>query len=121
MILQISASNYRCFRNQSTLNLVASSQDKALPDNCLVTDLPGLAGKRWIKGVALYGANASGKTTLLNALKALGEMVETSAKTTDPKDPIPQIEPFALSPNQPESPTAFAVVIVSEGVRYEYR
>ena len=40
---------------------------------------------------------------------------------TDPKDPITQIEPFALAPGQPESPTAFAVAFVAEGIRYEYR
>lgn len=121
MLLQLSVSNYRCFRKLQTLKLAASSQDKTLPDNCITTDLPGLTGKRWTKGVALYGANASGKTTMLESLEALTEMVKTSAKMTDPKEPIPFIEPFALCPGQPESPTAFAVVFVAEGIRYEYR
>ena len=121
MILQFSVSNYRCFRKQQSLNLAASSQDKSLPDNCIVTDLQGLAGKRWLKGIALYGANASGKTTILEALESLAEMVKNSARMTDPKEPIPQIEPFALCPSQPESPTAFAVAFATEGVRYEYR
>jgi hypothetical protein len=121
MILQFSVSNYRCFRKLQTLNLMASNKDKSLPDNCIVTDLPGLAGKRWVKGVSLYGANASGKTTVLEALMALGTMVENSAKMTDPREPISQIEPFALAPGQPESPTAFAVAFVTEDIRYEYR
>jgi len=121
MILQFSVSNYKCFRKLQTLNLAASSQDKSLPDNCIVTDLPGLAGKKWVKGIALYGANASGKTTVLEALGAFGVMVENSAKMTDPKEPIPQIEPFALAPGEPETPTAFAVAFVAEGIRYEYR
>jgi AAA15 family ATPase/GTPase len=121
MILQFSVSNYKCFRKLQTLNLMASNQDKSLPDNCIATDLPGLTGKRWVKGVAIYGANASGKTTILEALVALDNMVENSAKMTDPKQPIPQIEPFALAPGEPESPTAFAVAFVTEGIRYEYR
>ena len=121
MILQFSVSNYRCFRSLQTLNLAASSQDKALSDNCITTDLPGLSGKRWIKGLALYGANASGKTTILEALETLADLVRNSARMTDPKEPITQIEPFALCPGQPESPTAFAVALVAEGVRYEYR
>jgi hypothetical protein len=100
---------------------MASSQDKSLPDNCIVKDLPGLPRKRWIKGVALYGANASGKTTMLDALEALAEMVKSSAEMTDPKEPIPQIEPFALAPGEPQSPTAFAVAFVAAGIRYEYR
>lgn len=121
MLLQFSVSNYRCFRKLQTLNLAASNQDKALPGNLIARELPGLAGKRWIKGVALYGPNASGKTTILEALAVLAEMVENSARMTDPKAPIIQIKPFALCTGQPESPTAFAVVFVAEGVRYEYR
>lgn len=121
MILQFSVSNYRCFRKMQTLNLAASNQDKSLPDNCVVTDLPGLSRKRWLKGVGLYGANASGKTTLIEAMDALAEMVNNSAKVTDPKEPISQIEPFALCPGQAASPTAFAVMFVADGIRYEYR
>ncbi len=121
MILQFSVSNYRCFRKLQTLNFAASSQDKTLPSNCIAADLPGLSGKRWINGVALYGANASGKTTILEALETLAEWVKNSARITDPKEPIAQIEPFALCPGQPEWPTAFAVAFVAEGARYEYR
>jgi hypothetical protein len=121
MLLQFSASNYRCFRGLQTLNLAASSQDKTLPENCITTEALGLEGKRWLKGVALYGPNASGKTTILKALEALAELVKNSAGMTDPKAPIAQIEPFALCPGQPESPTAFAVAFAAEGVRYEYR
>lgn len=104
-----------------TLNLMASSQDKSLPDNCIVKELPGLSGKRWIKGVALYGGNASGKTTMLLALAALADMVKNSANETDPRAPISRIEPFAFAAGQLESPTGFAVTFVAEGVRYEYR
>jgi len=121
MILQFSVSNFRTFRELQTLNLAANSHDKSLLDNCVTTELPGLAGKRWIKGVALYGANASGKTTVLQALEALTHLVINSAKTTDPKDSIQQIEPFALASGQAEIPTAFGLTFVAEGVRYEYR
>jgi hypothetical protein len=121
MILQFSVSNFRCFRKRQTLNLMASSQDKELLGNCIAKELPGLQGKTWCKGAALYGANASGKTTTLEALKALAEMVQHSAKMTDPKEPIPQIEPFALCPGGAEIPTAFSVVFVAEDIRYEYR
>jgi hypothetical protein len=121
MILQFSVSNYRSFRKLNTLNLAASSQDKTLPSNCITTDLSSIAGKRWVKGVALYGANASGKTTILEALESLADIVKNSAKMTDPKEPITQIEPFALCSDQAKLPTAFAVVFVAENVRYEYR
>ena len=121
MLLQFSVSNFGCFRKLQTLNLAASTQDKSLADNCIVRELSGLQGKRWLKGVAIYGANASGKSTLIKAMGALAAMVKTSAKTTDPKERISQIEPFALAPGEPESPTAFAIAFIAEGIRYEYR
>jgi len=121
MILQFSFSNFRSFRQLQTLNLAASGYDKTLPDNCISNDLPGLSGKRWVKGIALYGPNASGKTTLLRALEALRGIVGTSARTTDPKEPISAIEPFALNSEDQKNPTGFALVFVTGGVRYEYR
>jgi uncharacterized protein len=121
VLLQFSVSNYRCFRELQTLKLAASSQDKTLPENLIAKDLPGLSGKQWLKGVAIYGANASGKSTIIEALKALATLVTKSASMTDPTDPIPQIEPFALAAEAADRPTAFAVALVAGGTRYEYR
>ncbi|MGI6099765.1 MAG: AAA family ATPase [Kiritimatiellia bacterium] len=120
MIIQFSVSNYRCFRGLQTLSLAAGS-DKSLPGNCIVASLPGRPERRWLKGAAIYGANASGKSTVLNALKALAGMVINSAKTTDAKEAIGQIDPFALCPDHPETPTAFGIVFVADGMQYEYR
>jgi len=121
MLLQFSVSNFRAFRGLQTLNLMANNSDKSLLSNVISPDLPGLKNKKWVKGIALYGANASGKSTLIEALKALANFIQNSAKNTDPKEPIYQIEPFALDPDAAEEPTAFAIVFVSAGVRYEYR
>lgn len=121
MLLHFSVSNFRAFRGLQTLNLTANNSDKSLMGNVISPDLPGLKNKKWVKGAAIYGANASGKSTLLDALGSLANLVSESAKTTDPKAPIEQIEPFALDLEPSKEPTAFAVVFVSAGVRYEYR
>lgn len=121
MLLQFSVSNFRALRGLQTLNLAASNHDKSLPENTLSPDLPGLKGKRWLKGVALYGANASGKSTVIEAMEALSEWVGQSAKTTDPEEPISFIDPFALGAEAAEEPTAFAIVFAVGEVRFEYR
>lgn len=120
MLIQLSVSNFRSFRKRQTLNMAASVQDKTLAQNCIPLEMPGVIPKQWLKGAAIFGANASGKTTVLEGLKALARMVENSAKMTDPKEPIPVIEPFGLRPGAAEEPTAFEVVLVAEGVRYAY-
>jgi len=121
MILRFTFSNFRAFKGTQTLNLASSKADKHLSENCFSPDLPGLKGGQWVKAAALYGANASGKSSVLEALKCLSNFVSTSAKTTDPKDSISGIEPFALNPGEPIEPTAFGIIFVAEGVRYEYR
>jgi uncharacterized protein len=123
MLLQFSFSNFRTFRGLQTLNLVAGNRDQSLPENCITPNLPGLTGKllRWNKGAAIYGANASGKTTVLDALEALADMVKVSAKLTDPQEPITQIEPFALDAAASSEPTAFAISFIQDEIRYEYR
>jgi AAA15 family ATPase/GTPase len=121
MILQFSVSNFRSFRGLQTLNLTASNADKSLPGNLITPNLPGLKGRKWLKGAALYGPNASGKSTFIAALETLAKLVGTSASTTDATEPIRLIDPFALAPDQPQSPTAFRLVLVSANVRYEYR
>ena len=121
MLLQFTTSNFRAFREAQTLNLAASNYDKTLPENCVAPSLPGLKGQRWLKGVALYGPNAGGKSSLVGALETFAGLVRNSAKTTDPKDPIRQIQPFALAPGKPVEPTGFSAVFVSDGVRFEYR
>jgi len=121
MLLQFSVSNFRALRGVQTLNLAAGNRDTTLPENTLDPDLPGLKGKRWLKGAAIYGANASGKSTVIEAMKALTEWVGQSAKTTDPQEEISFIDPFALDAKAEEEATAFAIVFVADGVRFEYR
>jgi len=70
MLLQFSVSNFRALRGVQTLNLAAGNRDTTLPENTLDPDLPGLKGKRWLKGAAIYGANASGKRRLRQAFWA---------------------------------------------------
>lgn len=121
MLLQFSVSNFRALRGLQTLNLAASNYDKAMLENTLSPDLPGLKGKRWLKGIALYGANASGKSTMIEAMESLSDWVGQSAKMTDPQEPITFIDPFALDVAAAEEPTAFAIVFTVDGVRFEYR
>lgn len=101
--------------------MIANNYDKKLLQNSTALELPGFETQRSLKGGAIYGPNASGKSGVIAALEALRDMVILSAKNTDPAEPIKQIEPFALEPSQANEPTAFGIVFVSDAIRYEYR
>jgi uncharacterized protein len=121
VILQFSVSNFRAFRGRQILNFVASNYDKSLPSNCIAPHLPGLSNRRFVRAIAIYGANASGKSTVVEAVSTLARLVRDSASTTDPKAPMALIQPFALAPGQSEIPTAFSITFATVGKRFEYR
>jgi hypothetical protein len=121
VLLQFSFSNFRSFRTQQTLSLSANNRYKSLIGSTFTSTAPSLDNTRWLKGAILYGPNASGKSSVLDALRNLADLVMNSATITDPKEPIRQIEPYALAPDEPDTPTAFAVTFVSDNVRFEYR
>lgn len=68
---------------------------------------------------AIYGANASGKSQLLDALRYLVNAVGQSATTWSERKTIPR-SPFRLDETSPDAPSEYVLDFVHEEVRYEY-
>lgn len=121
MLIDFAVKNFRSFREEQRISFVASNQYKDLPENLINPQLEGreFAGLRLLKGLAIYGANAAGKTNVLQALRYLAHMVENSATELDEGDAT-GVEPFALSPETAEEPSEFVLRFVVDGVRYHY-
>src|ERR1700733_4772617 len=115
MLVQFRVENHRSLRQEQVLSMVAAgavdSDDPRLirPDGLDEALLPA---------VALYGANASGKSNVLHALGFMRNAVLQSHRQWDPDGGTPQ-EPFALSAARGE-PSLFEADIVVKGVRYRY-
>jgi hypothetical protein len=102
--------NYRSFREEQTLSLVASN-DKELGDNCVDQ------GKlRLLKAVGIYGPNASGKSNLIRALSTMRDIIEKPGK---PGERLP-VAPFKLHDKYSNEPSSFEVTFIHEGSRYQY-
>lgn len=121
MIIDFSVANFRSFRGEQRVSFVASNQYKDLPENLIDPGLEGAEFKnlRLLKGLALYGANAAGKTNVLHALRFLADMVEDSATDLDEGDPT-GVEPFALAKETAMEPSEFTLRFVVGGVRYHF-
>lgn len=119
MILDFSVKNFRSFKNEQRISFVASNYDKSLPENLIHTKLPGLEGVKILKAIALYGANAAGKSNVLSALAFSEKLVVNSATELDEGDET-GVEPFLFCPECPEHPAEFALRFVVEGVRYHF-
>lgn len=76
-----------------------------------------LLSERVLSVAGIYGPNASGKSNILEALAWLSTAVGRSLRAWE--EFIPR-EPFKFGKG-PQSPSAFEVELVVEGVRYAYR
>jgi len=112
MLLEFTVGNYRSFKNKKTLSLEASSITE-FEDNLIVEDKYKL-----LKSVVIYGANSSGKSNLLNALKAMRNIVTQSASTSSTSEI--DVMPFLLNIETEKQPSLFEVVFLIKNIRYRY-
>ncbi|HYO51385.1 ATP-binding protein [Archangium sp.] len=115
MLIQFRVENHRSLRDEQVLSLVAASLGDSKDPRLL---RPQGLGEALLPTVALYGANASGKSNVLNALGFMREAVLRSHRFWEPEAGTPQ-EPFALS-NKVKAPSLYEVDILVEGVRFRY-
>ena len=93
MLLEFRLKNFRSFRDEAVLSLVASKDKTLLAENTAATGISGVP--RVARSAAIYGPNASGKTNLLRGLLMMRAMVVESA-ILQPNQPY-NIQPFRLS------------------------
>ncbi|MCK4608014.1 MAG: AAA family ATPase [Gammaproteobacteria bacterium] len=113
MLISFSLANYKSFKGPKTLDLAATIDKEHVSENTfLAKDL------RLLKSVAIYGANASGKTNLLDAIAFMKYFVLHS---TDNQvgDSIP-ITNFKLDSKMQAKPSKLEVIFVVENTKYEY-
>ena len=119
MLLEFKVKNFRSIREEQTLSLAASKADKKLNDCLIDASLAGLSGVKFLKGAALYGANASGKSNIMQAMGFLASFVRGSAINIKPGD-LTGAEPFKLDKVSATKPTEFEITFVAEGVRFVF-
>ncbi|MCD4823030.1 MAG: ATP-binding protein [Phycisphaerae bacterium] len=112
MLVEFRVKNFRSFRGEQVLSLVAGS-DKSLEENCID------AGKlKLLKTTAIYGPNASGKSNLIKAIDVMRDIVLKSADYK-PGEDMPVV-PYRLDAESEDMPTEFEVTFIHEKIRYQY-
>jgi uncharacterized protein len=119
MLLRFAVTNFGAFLERQELSFVAS---RSYPPGTLGVHEVEIGGKTHhvLSAMATYGANASGKTTVLLALQALSFAVEQSHRSWKPDGDIPGRvrRPHAMA--SATSPTVFEIECLVEGTRYRY-
>ncbi len=118
MLIEFNVTNYLSIRDQITLSMVKAKGKELEATNIINTDhVPGTP--TLLKGAAIYGANAAGKSNLIKALMTMQKIVTKSASQFQPEDHLP-LTPYLFDETSQKQPTEFEVTFINEGVRYQY-
>lgn len=109
MIIQFSVENFRSIKDEQTLSLVKNSATE-MPDNYFSSDAP--SAPELLKTAVIYGANASGKSNVLKALRCMQNIVANS-NDSKPGALLP-LNPFAFDVKMAKEPTNFELILVVE-------
>jgi AAA15 family ATPase/GTPase len=116
MLLEFRVRNFRSFREEVVLSLVASKDQSLRIRNTFDSSLP--TPLRLNRSAVIYGANASGKTNLLRALGFMVGVVQQSAGLLPNQQFM--FQPFKLDANSGASPSLFEVTLLLNGRRFQY-
>lgn len=116
MLLRFAVENHLSIKEKQELSFVASSL-KDREEGLIACD--AVPGKRVLPAAVIYGANASGKTNLLNALGFMRGAVLFSHSRGEPGERIPRT-PFRLDPACAGQPSAFEIDFIVARERYHF-
>ncbi len=116
MLLEFRVKNFKSIRDEVVFSLNASKDSTLEKTHTLQTGIKLIPNV--VCSAAIYGANASGKSNLLEAIKYMRGVVNESASLQ-----IGQtfnVKNFALDSLKCNEPTEFEITFINEGIRYQY-
>ena len=110
MLIQFKVKNFMSFRNEAILAM-NPSVDKEHPEN-----INNKSNYRAVNSVAIYGANASGKTSLFKAMTVAILMIRNS-NFLQVNQPLSGMIPFKFDEKNAKEPTEFEFILVADDDR----
>jgi AAA15 family ATPase/GTPase len=113
MIQEIKIKNVLSFKDEVTFSFEATN-DKSLENYHVIEVIPGV---RLLKLCLVYGANASGKSNLIQVFEFLMDF--WSSKSASKEEPI-DITPFLLDNDSRHQPSEIQLVFYVDTIKYIY-
>ena len=116
MLLRFAVANHLSIREKQELSFAASSlRDRS--DGLI--DCNAAQSGSVLPAIVIYGANASGKSNIVNAIAAMQGMVLWSHTRGEPGGGVPR-DAFKLDSTCSQTPSRFEIDFVIDDVRYHY-
>lgn len=113
MLIEFKVSNYRSIAEEQIISFVPASNQKDHPDNIITS------GKyKSLNAIALYGANASGKSNILKAMELFHRLL-TMFTLSNSTAKLPY-DPFLLKESYRNKPTKLEITFILNETRYRY-
>ncbi|MFI6762160.1 ATP/GTP-binding protein [Micromonospora sp. NPDC050417] len=112
MLLRFRLANHRSVRDEVELSLVASTMKGAAPARGDWTSVT-------VRTSGIYGANASGKSTVIDGLRFMVSAVRRSATAWSERGFFPHY-PFVLDASSTNRPSLYELDLTVDGTRYTY-
>ncbi len=119
MLIEFSVANYRSFRDEVTFSMVASPLKSEGAESDVRNQFAAPGDIRLLTSAAIYGANASGKSNFISAIKFMRHFVINSSNDTVETGGI-DVEPFRLSTETETKPSFFEIVFIAGKRHYRY-
>ena len=113
MLLEFKVSNYRSIGEEQTISLIPAPKQKDHEQNIILKNKYSA-----LNAIVLYGANASGKSNFLDAIRLLKTIIYFSART--PSTSKLPYDPFILREGWKDKPTTFEILFLIDENRYRY-
>lgn len=112
ILLQFKFKNHKCFYDETILDLMAPQEKRHLESTVAIN------GNNILSVIAIHGANASGKSSALEALDFMFKFIKFSNRI-DIKNDLP-VTPYLFSEKSINSDCEYEVSICLEGQEYRY-
>jgi hypothetical protein len=120
MLIELYGSNYGCFRDEFRLSMVATGIEPDSERGTIAVSIDGeVEPLLLLRCIALYGPNASGKSTLLRAAEAMADLLAKSSGYSSDLE-VSHYEPFRLNATSRNEPVRLGVRAVIDGRVYDY-
>ncbi len=115
MIIEFRTGNFLSIKDPVTLSMLSSKSAKEFNEQNI------FQRQRFslLRCAAIYGANASGKSNLLNALVFMRWFTINSSKGSQATEEI-EVHSFRLDTSTEEQPSLFEVTFLLDNIRYRY-
>ena len=117
MLVEFSVANFRSINERQTFSMAAGSSAARRSQHAIETG--NSFASHLLRSACMFGPNAAGKTSLIQALSFFRRFVLHSSKSASDGDVI-AVVPFKVYEKNLHSPSDFEIIFIFDGALYQY-